>query len=641
MPFRFSAVVLPGSVFVTGACILVLEVVATRLLSPYFGNTLYTFSSVLSVVLGSLSIGYAYGGRLADRLPSQALFFRIIFFGGLSVFTLTGVAYSLLPLWGYSLPLRSGPLLVSLLLFTIPSVLLGLLSPFAISLQKRVLPDTGVGSVAGRLFFWSTLGSIAGSLSAGFLFIPWLGVQTTLLFVATTLTVLGGGGAVFSRARWSPLQLGLTILLAGIGFGLVTAPSANATVLHEEDGRYERIQVVEEELFGQPGLLLLLDRSLASGVNRETGAPLFPYTWYARLPHLQNNAPERAAVLGAGAYTVPLLLREEFPTITVDVVDVEPRLEPIAHAYFGLADDPSIRSTVTDARRFLYDSEEQYDLIFSDVYSSLYSLPSHLATQEFFTLADEKLSEDGLFIANLIGTLSKDPETFLPAILHTARTVWPESMVFVTQSQTSLTPQNVLLVAGKGNAIPFDPCAESISLDAPFDTLCADQLDLDRLPLSQAPLLTDVHSPVEHLSRHLLRDYARQDSSFHADEALQLSHLLQEDSEDTILNAELSALGASIAFDPDGLRAEFGNGIRASLIVPHRPETLALVLETLRADSFQNNTSLTILFSDTIPAEPFLQSFCTDFQCSEKAMNEGYDSLLTLLKPEDANASPS
>src|SRR5438046_2612162 len=109
------------AVGITGGCILVLEVLATRILAPYFGNTIYTISSVLSVVLAALAVGYYLGGRVADRRPSKRLFFAIIFAGGLGVLVMQGLRVLLLPGLGRHMGITIGPLVAALLLFFVPS----------------------------------------------------------------------------------------------------------------------------------------------------------------------------------------------------------------------------------------------------------------------------------------------------------------------------------------------------------------------------------------------------------------------------------------------------------------------------------------------------------------------------------------
>lgn len=121
-------------VFITGAAVLVIEVTATRILSVYFGNTIFTVSSVLTVILLALSLGYFFGGRLADRKASEKLFYQLIAFSGVSVLLLQLLNIMFLPFISSNLSMQYGPLLASVLLFLLPDFYSGyfhrLLLPF-------------------------------------------------------------------------------------------------------------------------------------------------------------------------------------------------------------------------------------------------------------------------------------------------------------------------------------------------------------------------------------------------------------------------------------------------------------------------------------------------------------------------------
>src|SRR3989344_7026318 len=186
----FKKFSLPFVVFLTGACVLIIEIVATRILSPYYGNTMFTVSSVIGIVLAALSVGYYFGGKYADKYPREKVFYSIILISGLSVILLHLLTLFLLPSLGYGLSIVSGPIISAIILFFTPSLLLGTLSPFAIKLQKQYFPEKGIGSITGEIFFWSTLGSIFGSLLAGFVLIPQFGISQIILAVAIILIIL-------------------------------------------------------------------------------------------------------------------------------------------------------------------------------------------------------------------------------------------------------------------------------------------------------------------------------------------------------------------------------------------------------------------------------------------------------------------
>ncbi len=183
--------VLPGVVFLTGACVLIVEVLGVRVLSPFYGNTIYTVSSVISVILLALSAGYYAGGILADRRPSLSWFFTLILSSGLLLLLLHVFGTMALPSLGAALSLETGPLVSAALLFLLPALLLGTLSPYAVKLQSVYCPGIGIGRAAGTIFFWSTLGSITGSLLAGFVLIPRFGVAGILTATGLLLVALG------------------------------------------------------------------------------------------------------------------------------------------------------------------------------------------------------------------------------------------------------------------------------------------------------------------------------------------------------------------------------------------------------------------------------------------------------------------
>lgn len=502
---------LPGLVFVTGACVLVIEVVAMRVLSPYFGNTIFTVSSVLSVVLAGLSVGYWAGGRLADRFPSFTWFFGLIAASGASVMVLHWLGVGILPAYGAVLSLRAGPLVMALLLFFTPAVLLGTLSPYAVVLQKIVQPETGVGSVAGTMFFWSTLGSIAGSLLAGFVLVPHVGVAKTIVGDGMLLTMMGLSGIAYSSVRWRIAAIiGLVVVVASIW--LIQPDDAQA--LYSKDGIYEKITIYDSVYAGKPARFFLQDRSLSGAMfldsdpsrlgRSEADELAFDYTKYYEF-YKPFTSLRRALVIGGGAYSIPKALLVDAPEADIDVVEIEPSLPQLAREYFNTPDSPRLHTHIEDGRRFLSDSDQEYDLIFSDVYYSFYSIPTHFTTKEFFETARSRLAPDGVLILNLIGSLVPEEQSFLFSELRTIQEVFPEMYVFAVQSPDVATPQNIIVVAVNrdtaGAAPDFPP------LDGLGD-VSGHLVRLGRYDLSHYPLFTDDYAPVDYLvGKMLSREY--------------------------------------------------------------------------------------------------------------------------------------
>lgn len=179
-------------VFISNACIMILELVAGRLLAPNIGVSLYTWTSIIGVIFAGMSAGNYLGGRLADRHASRrtlGLLFMLAGLGSLSVVGLSALLgnrpISVIP----GLPLLVPMLMFVMLIFFLPSVLLGMISPFVIKLAVRDLNKSG--NVVGRIYAASALGSILGTFATGYVLVFYFGVRAILIFVGLMLIVLG------------------------------------------------------------------------------------------------------------------------------------------------------------------------------------------------------------------------------------------------------------------------------------------------------------------------------------------------------------------------------------------------------------------------------------------------------------------
>ncbi len=246
-----SRLLLPIIVFLTGACVLIVEVLAVRVFSPYYGNTIYTVSSVITVILLALSIGYYAGGITADRNPSPIRFFRLILASGIVLLVLHLVGTLTLPAVSSALSIQVGPLVSAAMMFLLPALLLGMVSPYAIKLQSLAAPDQGVGRVSGAIFFWSTLGSITGSLLAGFVLIPLVGVDRVLIAVGVGLVLIGLIPLVVLGSRGGGLWTS-GIVAAGLTTAATLSPGPPivdaATIVHRSDGSLESRNIAPDSL---------------------------------------------------------------------------------------------------------------------------------------------------------------------------------------------------------------------------------------------------------------------------------------------------------------------------------------------------------------------------------------------------------
>lgn len=193
-------------VFLTGTAVLVVEVTGVRILSTYFGNTIYTVSGVIGVILAALSVGYARGGAIADKNPTRYEFFRTIEKGGIGLLTLFILMIILAPPLTLMLPLSWGPFVLALILFFAPNYFLGMLSPFAIKLGQLEYPHTGTGTISGRVFFWSTCGSLFGTIFTAFVLIPQLGLNAIIFGTTLAVLLIGTIGKILTDGASKRIQ---------------------------------------------------------------------------------------------------------------------------------------------------------------------------------------------------------------------------------------------------------------------------------------------------------------------------------------------------------------------------------------------------------------------------------------------------
>jgi spermidine synthase len=398
-------------VFVSGMSSLGVEFGAARLLAPYFGTSLYVWGVLIGLVLIYLSIGYVVGGRLADRRPSADLLFQLTAWAGLWIGLIPLVAYPILlqsqqGFASLSVGLVLGTLLAVVLLFAVPVILLGCVSPFAIRLLLKDV-DTG-GNTAGAVYALSTAGSILGTFLPVFWMIPTFGTRPTLVIFSVALLALSVAGlwprqltGLWPR-RWLFAAFLVIVLVGAMLMPHGIKPPEVGTLLYEKESAYHYIQVVREgtrtELILNEGQAV---HSIYDSESLLTGGPWdsFMLGSYFRPAQATEPRPSRAAILGlAGGTEARQLTAVYGRSVQVTGVEIDPDILAVAHRYFHL-DEANVRPVVQDARYWLATDRGRYDLIEMDAYRQPY-IPFHLTTREFFQLARDHLTPEGTVVVN-------------------------------------------------------------------------------------------------------------------------------------------------------------------------------------------------------------------------------------------------
>ena len=397
------------------------EICASRLLAPYFGASTVVWANVIGLVLAALSIGYWLGGRIADRRPQPHALGAIVVAGGALIAVVPFAAQPFLDLTVRGLNNVSagavvGSFLGSLVLFAPPVVLLGMAAPFAIRLA---VADVAVaGTVAGRLYALSTVGSIVGVFVPAIVTIEAFGTQRTLVGTAVVVAL---GGSVLLRRRWILAPVALAAALA-VPAGVVKPV---AGLLYEKDSQYQFVQVVQKGSVRD----LYLNEGIAVHSEWRTHTVLTGDEWdmFLTVPPLLGRTVRCVAILGNAGGTTARAYGVFCPSARIDGVELDPTVTAAARRYMGLGRIRRLHVVTADARPFLERTHARFDLILVDAYRQPY-VPFYLATQEFFRLVRSRLRPGGIVALN-VATVSGD-HRLADGIAGTLRTVFPQVLTW-------------------------------------------------------------------------------------------------------------------------------------------------------------------------------------------------------------------
>jgi spermidine synthase len=387
---RILRLLLPPSVFVSGAVVMVLEVLGTRLIGPVYGSSIYVWSALIAVTLLSLSLGYWLGGLISDRRPHAWLFFLLF---ELAALLLVAIPLVRVPVFAITRPLglRGGALASATLFLAVPLTILGTVSPFAVRLAADLL-DT-IGRTAGRLYAISTAGSLVGTLLTGFYLIPRFRVPT-----------------IFFGAAISLLLPALTYQLAAARRHLVVAAVTVATlalVATRPIARSPEVPVVRESFFSEVKVLerptyraLLLNGAFQTVTAPDSNASLALYPLVmARLAWQAVPDGKRALIVGLGGGVLPRLLASF--GVRSRVIEIDPVVVEVAEQYFGF-DREASDLTIGDGREFLANTDERYDYILLDAFAGEI-VPMHLLSDEMMHAVAAHLEPGGVLLLNYDG----------------------------------------------------------------------------------------------------------------------------------------------------------------------------------------------------------------------------------------------
>lgn len=444
-------------VFIAGFSSLALEFSASRLLGNFFGTSNIVWASIIGLILLYLTLGYWIGGKWADRSPREATFFSILawaaFFSALIPLVSRPILrFSSQAFDAMQLGILLGSFSSVIILFSIPVILMGTASPFAIRLA---LKDTETsGRVAGQIYALSTLGSFLGTFIPVLLLIPLVGTYKTFLIISGVLWATAAVGLLLEKEIKSLLHiLWMPFVIFALAVISLKGSDKTATnIIFEGESAYNYIQV--QEIDGYTLLRLNEGQGIHSVYNPDVVSYGGPWDQVISAPFFNNDFTDiyqvkSAAILGLAGGTSARQLSIAFPGIQILGIEIDPLIVRVSREFFEM-NLPNVSVLVEDARWSLQKQQSTFDVIFIDAYRPPY-IPAHLTTREFFQEVRARLSFNGVVALN--AARIADDRALINSLATTLRQVFPDvyivdipetfnSMIYATLQDTD--PRNII-----------------------------------------------------------------------------------------------------------------------------------------------------------------------------------------------------
>lgn len=499
------------TVFFSGMVALAVEMSASRLLGNVYGSSNLIWAVIIGLILIYLTLGYSLGGKLADKHPDFKTFYKILMWGSMTVALVPMISRPVLQLSAnafdsLNVPILAGAFVAVIVLFSIPVTLIGMVSPFAL---KLALPDAkDAGKTSGKLSAVSTLGSFIGTLLPVMVLVPLIGTYRTFLFFSSILMIVATLGFLvyvdfrsWLRHSWMPVFLIILWI-----FGARGTDKNTENMIYESESSYNYIQVLEYD--GYRYLRLNEGQGMHSVYHPTDLNYNGPWSQVLVAPFF-NNAPhsldsvERIAILGLAAGTTARQASVVFDGVQIDGFEIDPIIVEVGEMYFDM-NEPNLNVFVEDGRWGLEHSEYLYDIISVDAYRPPY-IPWHMTTVEFFEIAANHLTEDGVLVIN-IGRSPED-RTLINDLATTIRACLPN--VFVMDIPGSF---NTILFASNQSTswdnlyanytALFTSDVEPLLLEA-----MAVAINFQQPEPETTRVYTDDRTPIEWMTNKIVLDY--------------------------------------------------------------------------------------------------------------------------------------
>ena len=503
--------------FASGMSVMAVELAASRLLGPYFSTAMPVWSVIIGFIMAAMALGNWMGGRLADKTKDdKKLFNRLLFAaawvavaGVFGKYVVVFVAAPLGALFGDQI-IVAGSLVACTVLFGVPMVIFGMVSPFLVRTATALSPETP-GKTIGSIYAMGTVGSIAGTFLSTFVTVPYIGTQMTFVLFACVLALLWVARMIVGRMAWYK-----GAIAAVLAFALLAIPlPANyafwqSGIVVEDESMYNYLMVREDSrnryfstnvLFGVQSVLPLQD-DMSGVFYFDALAPAIGFD-----SEYVANRPIKALSLGMGTGTFARQLQRTLPGSTCTAVEIDGKIVDLAFEWFDI-DETMVNAVVGDGRAFINQDTEKYDLIVVDAYQDI-SLPFAMATQEFYQLCHDRLAPGGVLVLN-INMNTESVQELLEVMVATLSMSFADVYEYRVEGST-----NVLLYCPlRGDLDTLAANAQDTDADLRLTRVMNEIAASAKRVEYDAQVMTDDRAPVEAIASRMLASIIRQEREY-------------------------------------------------------------------------------------------------------------------------------
>lgn len=465
--FKFEIIV-----FIIESICMTLELIASRVLAPYFGNSNIVWTSVIGIILLSSSLGNYFGGRIADKGDNEKNLKKIIMVASFFILLIPIVYENLLKLFSLVISdIKFGAIISTITLFFAPSLLLGLIIPIVLKIKLKNLEDTG--KTAGKIYAISTIGGIFGTFLSGFVLIPNFGSVQILFVLSVILLVL----SLFVYMKFDKAIIILTVFMILIDSILFIVYykvniEKGKKVLNGDmneivsfDTQYGRVLIYNTYYNGEPVRMLNIDSGYESATfldENKRNELVFKYTQYYDLMFKSKGEVEKVLLIGGAGYSYPKYFISHYENKNMDVVEIDGDITKLARKYFyldkliedyNLEENKRLNLITEDGRTYLNNNTKKYDAILNDAFSG--ETPAKtLTTLETIKKIKSSLNNNGLYLTNIISSLEGDKSKFVKAEVNTLKKVFKNVYVIPCSEGENLNKeirQNIMVIATDDN----------------------------------------------------------------------------------------------------------------------------------------------------------------------------------------------